>query len=65
MFHRHFISVYQFCIGYIYDFVSYDGFLDPFEVLMGSVLSVATNFTLLSQIVMYQRPAAGKEKKMK
>ncbi|KAF7830594.1 mannose-P-dolichol utilization defect 1 protein-like protein 2 [Senna tora] len=37
----------------------------PKSVLMGSVISVATNFTILSQIILYQRPPASKEKKMK
>ncbi|XP_028772583.1 mannose-P-dolichol utilization defect 1 protein homolog 2-like [Neltuma alba] len=37
----------------------------PTSVILGSVLGVATNFTILSQIVIYQKPGAGKEKKTK
>ncbi|XP_028773116.1 mannose-P-dolichol utilization defect 1 protein homolog 2-like [Neltuma alba] len=37
----------------------------PTSVILGSVLGVATNFTILSQIVIYQKPRAGKEKKTK
>ncbi|KAF7817469.1 mannose-P-dolichol utilization defect 1 protein-like protein 2 [Senna tora] len=36
----------------------------PTSVIMGSVIGVATNFTILSQIVMYQKPRADKVKKM-
>ncbi|KAE9588399.1 hypothetical protein Lalb_Chr22g0354921 [Lupinus albus] len=42
-----------------------DPFLNSFEVLLGSVIGIATNFTILSQILMYQKPQAGKEKKTK
>ncbi|KAF1882843.1 hypothetical protein Lal_00003024 [Lupinus albus] len=37
----------------------------PKSVLLGSVIGIATNFTILSQILMYQKPQAGKEKKTK
>ncbi|XP_054791961.1 mannose-P-dolichol utilization defect 1 protein homolog 2-like isoform X1 [Prosopis cineraria] len=37
----------------------------PTSVILGSVLGVATNFTILSQIVIYQKPRAGPEKKTK
>ncbi|XP_019436930.1 PREDICTED: mannose-P-dolichol utilization defect 1 protein homolog 2 [Lupinus angustifolius] len=37
----------------------------PTTVLLGSVIGIATNFTILSQILMYQKPQAGKEKKTK
>ncbi|KAI4316672.1 hypothetical protein L6164_024628 [Bauhinia variegata] len=35
----------------------------PKSVLMGSVIGIATNFTILSQIVLYQKPQTGKDKK--
>ncbi|XP_027331184.1 mannose-P-dolichol utilization defect 1 protein homolog 2 [Abrus precatorius] len=37
----------------------------PKSVLLGYAIGVATNFTILSQIVIYQKPRAEKEKKMK
>lgn len=37
----------------------------PRSVLLGYGIGVATNFTILSQIVMYQKPQAAKEKKVK
>ncbi|XP_057423436.1 mannose-P-dolichol utilization defect 1 protein homolog 2 [Lotus japonicus] len=36
----------------------------PKSVLLGYAIGVATNFTILSQIVLYQKPRAEKEKKM-
>ncbi|XP_010555500.1 PREDICTED: mannose-P-dolichol utilization defect 1 protein homolog 2 [Tarenaya hassleriana] len=36
----------------------------PISVTMGSVLGVLTNGTILSQIVLYQKPVAPKEKKV-
>ncbi|XP_031267276.1 mannose-P-dolichol utilization defect 1 protein homolog 2 [Pistacia vera] len=37
----------------------------PTSVIMGSVLGVMTNGTILSQIILYQKPQAKKEKKVK
>ncbi|KAK4263506.1 hypothetical protein QN277_028905 [Acacia crassicarpa] len=37
----------------------------PTSVILGSALGVATNFAILSQIVLYQKPRAGEEKKTK
>ncbi|CAL5206051.1 unnamed protein product [Lathyrus oleraceus] len=37
----------------------------PQSVLLGYAIGVATNFTILSQIVMYQKPQATKEKKVR
>ncbi|KAL2318504.1 hypothetical protein Fmac_032380 [Flemingia macrophylla] len=37
----------------------------PKTVLLGYVIGVATNFTILSQIVVYQKPRVEKEKKTK
>ncbi|AES59380.1 mannose-P-dolichol utilization defect 1 protein homolog 2 [Medicago truncatula] len=37
----------------------------PKSVLLGYGIGVATNFTILSQIVIYQKPQAAKEKKVK
>jgi mannose-P-dolichol utilization defect protein 1 len=42
-----------------------DHFLNSIEVLLGYAIGVATNFTILSQILMYQKPQAAKEKKVK
>ena len=37
----------------------------PKSVLLGYAIGVATNFTILSQIIAYQKPQVGKEKKTK
>ncbi|KAK7383173.1 hypothetical protein VNO78_28846 [Psophocarpus tetragonolobus] len=37
----------------------------PGSVLLGYVIGVATNFTILSQIILYQKPLVEKEKKTK
>ncbi|KAJ7958196.1 mannose-P-dolichol utilization defect 1 protein-like 2 [Quillaja saponaria] len=37
----------------------------PTSVLLGSVIGIGTNLTILSQIIMYQKPHAEKEKKTK
>ncbi|KAI9085454.1 hypothetical protein K1719_032615 [Acacia pycnantha] len=37
----------------------------PTSVILGSALGVATNFAILSQIVLYQKPRAGEDKKTK
>ncbi|KAI9118170.1 hypothetical protein K1719_010502 [Acacia pycnantha] len=37
----------------------------PTSVVLGSALGVATNFAILSQIVIYQKPRAGEDKKTK
>lgn len=63
-----YISVFLtfMCIQYIYSFtVNCDRLLNSIEVLLGYGIGVATNFTILSQIVMYQKPQAAKEKKVK
>ena len=39
--------------------------LDSFEAIMGSVLGILTNGTILSQIIIYQKPQIQKEKKVK
>jgi hypothetical protein len=39
--------------------------LNYFEVILGSAIGIATNGTLLSQIIMYQKSRAKEEKKMK
>ncbi|KAK4274661.1 hypothetical protein QN277_017852 [Acacia crassicarpa] len=37
----------------------------PTSVVLGSALGIATNFAILSQIVIYQKPRAGEDKKTK
>ncbi|OVA15896.1 Cystinosin/ERS1p repeat [Macleaya cordata] len=37
----------------------------PTSMIMGSVLGIMTNGTILSQIILYQKPAVKKEKKVK
>ena len=39
-------------------------FLYFFEVVMGSVLGIVMNGTILSQIIVYQKPHGKKEKKL-
>ncbi|KAF5747028.1 Mannose-P-dolichol utilization defect 1 protein isoform 1 [Tripterygium wilfordii] len=37
----------------------------PTSVILGSVIGIVTNGTILSQIILYRKPEAGKEKKVK